>query len=173
MTVTNRRRLVLGAVAFIGLTGLAANSGSGGTEGEAAAATPSPAEAERLDALGAGALSFERKGRVPDATEVARPIEVLEGSASYYADALTGRRTASGERYDPRALIAAHRSLPFGTVLRVTNLENDRTVEVRVVDRGPFARGRVLDLSRRAAERIDMIRAGHVRVRIEVLEYGA
>ena len=97
---------------------------------------------------------------------------VLEGSASWYADALAGRRTASGEPYDPSDLIAAHRALPFGTRLRVTNLANDRSVEVRVIDRGPFVAGRILDLSRSAAEEIGIIRAGHGRVRVEVLEYG-
>lgn len=97
----------------------------------------------------------------------------LEGGASWYSDALAGRPTASGEPYDPTELIAAHRALPFGTRLRVTNLANGRDVEVRVVDRGPFIAGRDVDLSRRAAEQIGIIRAGHGRVRIEVLEYGS
>jgi rare lipoprotein A len=100
-------------------------------------------------------------------------LDVRTGTASYYAASLAGRRTASGERYDPRALVAAHRHLPFGTVLRVTNPANDRSVEVRVIDRGPFTRGRVLDLSRRAAEELGMIRRGHAAVRIEVLSYGS
>ena len=109
----------------------------------------------------------------PDAAPaVEEALLVMEGSASWYADALAGRRTASGEPYDPSELIAAHRALPFGTRLRVTNLANDRTVEVRVIDRGPFVAGRVLDLSRSAAEQIGIVRAGHGRVRIEVLEYG-
>jgi len=111
--------------------------------------------------------SVERDSPRPDA------LLVVEGSASWYSDALAGRRTASGEPYDPAELIAAHRALPFGTRLRVTNLANDRAVVVRVIDRGPFAHGRVLDLSRAAAERIGILRAGHGRVRIEVLEYGA
>lgn len=100
-------------------------------------------------------------------------LEVQTGSASYYASSLAGRRTASGERYDPRELVAAHRKLPFGTVLRVTNVKDGRSVEVRVIDRGPFARGRVLDVSRRAADALGMIRKGHVPVRIEVLSYGS
>lgn len=99
-------------------------------------------------------------------------LETQVGSASYYADILAGRRTASGVRYDPAAAIAAHRELPFGTRLRVENLANGRVVEVEVVDRGPFARGRILDLSRSAARQLDFIRQGHTRVRIEVLEYG-
>ena len=99
------------------------------------------------------------------------PLVVMEGGASYYSDARAGRPTASGAPYRPTELIAAHRALPFGTRLRVTNLENDQSVEVRVIDRGPVVGGRIIDLSRSAAERIGMIRAGHVRVRIEVLSY--
>ena len=105
-------------------------------------------------------------------TVLEEALLVLEGSASWYSDALAGQRTASGETYDPAELIAAHRALPFGTRLRVTNLANDRSVEVRVIDRGPFVAGRILDLSRSAAEEIGIIRAGHGRVRVEVLEYG-
>lgn len=97
--------------------------------------------------------------------------DVIEGRASYYSDSLAGNRTANGERYDPRALTAASRELPFGTRLRVTRVDTGASVIVRVNDRGPFGRRtRVLDLSRAAAERLDMIRAGVVTVRAEVLE---
>jgi rare lipoprotein A len=99
-------------------------------------------------------------------------LEVITGIASYYANSLTGRRTASGERYDPQQLVAAHRSLPFGTILRVTNPANGNSVEVRVIDRGPFTRGRVLDVSRSAAEALGMIRRGIAPVHIEVLSRG-
>ncbi len=99
-----------------------------------------------------------------------RVLETQVGSASFYANSLAGRRTASGVRYDPREMVAAHRSLPFGSLLRVTNEANGQVVKVRVVDRGPFARGRVLDLSRVAAEELGFIRRGHTRVTIEVLE---
>jgi rare lipoprotein A len=103
----------------------------------------------------------------------ARPLEVLEGKATYYSDALAGRPTASGEAYDPSALTAAHRSLPFGTVVRVVRQDSGRTVVVRINDRGPFGNERrIIDLSRTAAEALDMIRAGVVDVRAEVLEYG-
>lgn len=88
-------------------------------------------------------------------------IEVLEtpafeqsGTASWYGNRFHGRRTASGERYDMRGYTAAHKSLPFGTILRVTNLDNDRSVLVRINDRGPYVRGRIIDLSRAAAEEI-------------------
>jgi rare lipoprotein A len=101
-------------------------------------------------------------------------LEVQEGIASYYSDALIGNATASGVPYDAEALVAAHRSLPFGTIVRVTSLENRRSVVVRIVDRGPWAgKDRVIDLSRRAAEVLDFVRDGLVRVRLEVLEYGA
>ncbi len=91
------------------------------------------------------------------------------GEASYYADKFVGRKTASGERYSHRKLTAAHRTLSFGTLVRVTNLKNDRSVVVVVNDRGPWKRGRIIDLSRGAAEKLGMIRAGVVRVRVEVL----
>ena len=94
------------------------------------------------------------------------------GDASYYAGKFEGRRTASGERYHGRALTAAHRTLPFGTRLRVTNLDNGRSVEVVVNDRGPHRRGRILDLSRRAASELGMLRAGVARVRVEVVDRG-
>jgi rare lipoprotein A len=99
-----------------------------------------------------------------------KPGDFTEGLAVYYSDSLHGRKTASGEPYDKDALTAAHRHLPFGTVLRVTNLSNRRFVEVRVNDRGPHGnRRRIIDLSRKAAERIDMIPSGVVEVRIEIV----
>ena len=89
-----------------------------------------------------------------------------EGGASYYGAALRGRPTASGEPFDPSALTAAHRTLPFGTCLRVENVRNQRTVEVRVNDRGPFVDGRIVDLSEAAARRLDFVREGIARVRL-------
>ncbi|PAU64493.1 hypothetical protein BZL41_09890 [Pseudomonas sp. PIC25] len=92
-----------------------------------------------------------------------------EGKASYYGSRHHGRRTASGERFDQNALTAAHRTLPFGTRVRVTNLNNARTVVVRINDRGPYGRGRIIDLSFKAAQQLDMIRTGVVPVRVESL----
>jgi rare lipoprotein A len=98
-------------------------------------------------------------------------LESFEGRASYYADSLAGRSTASGQPYDPTARTAASRTLPFGTVLRVIRPDTGASVIVRVNDRGPFGdRRRVLDLSRAAAEALDMIRRGVADVRVEVLE---
>ena len=98
------------------------------------------------------------------------PGAVETGVASYYASKFHGRQTANGETYDETKLTAAHRTLPFGTVARITNLENGREIEVRINDRGPFKKGRIVDVSRRGAELLDFIRAGLVRVRLEILK---
>ncbi|AQZ93513.1 septal ring lytic transglycosylase RlpA family protein [Halopseudomonas phragmitis] len=90
------------------------------------------------------------------------------GKASFYSSRLHGRRTASGEPYDQGSMTAAHPSLPFGTLVRVTNLNNGRSVVLRINDRGPFVGGRVIDVSRVAAEQLGMVRAGSVRVRVEL-----
>jgi rare lipoprotein A len=94
---------------------------------------------------------------------------VGEGEASYYGNELAGNRTASGERFNPRALTAAHRTLPLGSKLRVTNQANGRSVIVRINDRGPFAKSRLIDVSFAAAQQIQMVRAGKARVRLELL----
>lgn len=97
--------------------------------------------------------------------------EVLRGDASYYASFFKGRRTSNGERYDPRKMTAANRTLPFGTRLRVTRVDTGKSVVVRVNDRGPFGkRRRILDLSRAAAEQLDMIGPGHAEVEAVVLD---
>ncbi|MEO1105277.1 MAG: septal ring lytic transglycosylase RlpA family protein [Pseudomonadota bacterium] len=100
-----------------------------------------------------------------------RVIEHLgSGTASFYGRRFHGRRTANGERFDMGAMTAAHRTLPFGSKVRVTNPRNGKQVVVRINDRGPFARGRAIDLSRAAAEQIGMIRRGHARVEMELVE---
>ena len=103
------------------------------------------------------------------------PVRVLRGKSTYYANSLRGSRTSTGERYDPKRLTAAHRSLPFGTRVRVTrtDLPSSPVVCVVINDRGPFGhQSYILDLSRRAAERLQMIRKGVVPVRIDVLTIG-
>ena len=104
---------------------------------------------------------------------LSRPRPAAEGLASWYGPGFAGKRTASGERFDPHELTCAHRTLPFGTRLKVTNLENGRSVVVRVNDRGPYAGGRVLDLSREAARRIGLLGKGVARVRYEPVEVTA
>ncbi len=98
--------------------------------------------------------------------------QTQRGVASWYGTE-QGHHTASGERFDPDALTAAHRYLPFNTIIRVTNQLNGKSVELRVNDRGPFRHGRVLDVTSAAADVLDMKRAGAVPVVIEVLELGA
>jgi rare lipoprotein A len=103
-------------------------------------------------------------------TPESRPGEHETGLAVYYADSFQGKKTANGETFDQQELTAAHRELPFGTVVRVTNLSNRRSVQVRINDRGPFgSKRRIIDLTRKAAERIDMISAGVVEVKVEVV----
>lgn len=98
------------------------------------------------------------------------------GYATFLAPSFNGRESASGEIFDQRELIAAHRTLPFGSIVRVTNLKNGRSVTVRIIDRGPYGKnyreGTIIDLSRAAAQRVGMIIDGQVRVRIVVLRLG-
>jgi rare lipoprotein A len=89
-----------------------------------------------------------------------------QGKASYYADKFKGRRTASGEKFRQHKRTAASLTIPLGTKVRVTNLENGKSVKVRINDRGPYVKGRILDLSKKAARRIDMLREGVVPVRL-------
>lgn len=101
-------------------------------------------------------------------------LEVLRGRASYYSDRLAGRTTANGDIYDPRAFTAASRDLAFGTIVRVIREDTGASVIVRINDRGPFRdHSRILDLSRAAAEELDMIQAGVVPIRAEIIEIPA
>ena len=100
----------------------------------------------------------------------ARVGETETGIASWYGVPYNGRRSANGEIYDMEKLTAAHRSLPFDTWVEVTNLVNNKRVEVRITDRGPFVDGRIIDLSMAAAREIDLVTAGIVRVRIKVIK---
>jgi len=109
-------------------------------------------------------------------TEPRKILEVRQGLASYYGPGFEGKTTASGVPFDKAAMVAAHPSYPFGTVVRVTNLANKRQVEVRVVDRGPAsgprAEGVLIDVSSGAAESLGFVRKGRTRVRLEVLRWG-
>ena len=106
----------------------------------------------------------------PVAKPAAEPSYQAKGKASYYASRHHGRRTASGERLNNNAFTAAHRELPFGTRVKVTNLSNDRSVVVRITDRGPHTRGRLIDLSQAAARELGMLRAGVAQVRVESVD---
>ena len=111
----------------------------------------------------------------PMATDSAIPsklIEVVQGAASWYGPGFYGRTTANGERFRKGTLTAAHRTLPFGTKVRVTNLSNGRSVVVRINDRGPFRYHRVIDLAHGAASQLKMMQAGEVTVKLEILSKG-
>ena len=96
--------------------------------------------------------------------------EAMHGVASWYGQEFAGRTTANGEIFDPMLFTAAHRSLPFGTQVKVTNLSNQRSVVVRINDRGPYYQGRIIDLSLAAAERLEMVKSGITKVKLEVLD---
>lgn len=149
--------LLLGAAVVPGGCGGGADDGANAVEGTAGDEASRSADASATAAGEDGAVT-----------------EVLEGRASYYADSLAGNSTASGEPYDPEAYTAASRDLPFGTRVRVTRLDSAgepmASVIVRINDRGPHRdHSRILDLSRAAAEALDMIRAGVVDIRAEIL----
>lgn len=146
-------------------------------------ATEGPIATDRADGTHAvGTGGGERTPRVDAAPLPHRPRTRTvdnrkrgqHGFATYYARKFDGRRTASGSAFDNDALIAAHPRHPFGTTVRVTNLANGRSVDVRIVDRGPSpgarANGVIIDLSRAAAEELDFIRSGRARVRLDVVQ---
>jgi rare lipoprotein A len=126
-------------------------------------------------------IKDEKIGETSPAKPLAKPLPIAQakdtkndiaiGIASYYAAKFHGKRTASGETFNSKLMTAAHRTLPFGTKLKVTNLRNKKFVIVRVNDRGPHVRGRVVDLSRAAAELIGIRRTGTSRVKLEVLKH--
>lgn len=136
---------------------------------------PGSVETERMPAIAVPVVQ-EIPPAQPAEVEAAQPAPVQasrslgSGVASFYGSELHGRRTASGERFDMNALTAAHRTLPFGTRLLVTNPSNGRTVTVRVNDRGPFHGGRVIDLSHAAATQIGLVARGHGRVELAVVD---
>jgi rare lipoprotein A len=125
-------------------------------------------KAERIEAE---ALSAAAPREIAPEPAPAEPTgkRIRSGTASYYGAAFAGRLTANGERFNPRQLTAAHRTLPFGSKVKVTNKRNGRSVVVRINDRGPFAKGRVIDLSKEAARQIGLIQSGHGPVELSLL----
>jgi rare lipoprotein A len=105
----------------------------------------------------------------PKITYRAKQADLLHGVASWYGGVFNGRRTASGEKFDMDAMTACHPTLPFGTVVRVTNRENNRSVVVRITDRGYLFKGRMLDLSYGAAQKLAMIKSGTAKVDMEII----
>lgn len=124
-----------------------------------------------LLALAAAAIAVMVAAGRTAASDSSSPVQF--GLASWYGPGFHGEETASGEIFDQREMVAAHRSLPLGSVIRVTNLENGRSVILRVIDRGPYGRnfrnGTIVDVSRGAARRLGFIKTGLVRVRVEVV----
>lgn len=140
--------------------------------------SPGPVQADELAPGDRLAALTETVAALDESIRIAPPAEdkgeaVLEmigqGEASYYGHELAGNRTASGERFNPYGLTAAHRTLPLGTRLKVTNVANGRSVIVRINDRGPFVRSRLIDVSLGAAREIQMVRSGKAQVRLERL----
>jgi rare lipoprotein A len=127
-------------------------------------------------ALACGGCASPQSSRVASAPPEARSLSISgtwqeTGLATYYASSLAGRRTANGERYDPTLLTAAHRRLPFGTLVEVRRRDGRRSVIVRINDRGPWVKNRIIDLSRRAAEALGIVEAG--KAMVEIHPYGA
>jgi rare lipoprotein A len=102
--------------------------------------------------------------------ESAKALRTLRGKATYYGDSLSGHKTANGERYDPKLFTAAHKTLRFGSIVRVTRRDTNKSTYVKINDRGPFgARDRIIDLSKAAARELEMLRAGVVEVTVEIV----
>ena len=157
-----RAALVAGA---LGLAPLAASTAATPADG----ALPLEASAVSVEIVPVAPAQLPEEtasapAELPEATSLGR------GSASYYASKFHGRRTASGEAFDNGAMTAAHRTLPFGSLVRVTNPATGASVIVRINDRGPFSRGRLIDVSRAAAEELGMIARGHATVELELIE---
>ncbi|HKP60067.1 MAG TPA: septal ring lytic transglycosylase RlpA family protein [Polyangiales bacterium] len=139
----------------------------------ACSAPPLPPAASATQQGAAGEVPDRRTNFDPRAYYGRRALFTVDGVASYYGDEFAGRSTANGERYDPNEYTAAHRTLPFGTIVRVTRRTTGDWVLVRINDRGPYGkRKRLIDLSKQAARRLGMLRDGVAKVRAEVLELG-
>ncbi|HMN17309.1 MAG: septal ring lytic transglycosylase RlpA family protein [Ignavibacteriota bacterium] len=115
---------------------------------------------------------YTKSSEESNRTNVSGYLEIQTGIASFYADEFNGKKTASGEIYNMNELTAAHPSYPFNTIVVVTNQKNNKSVRVRINDRMPGFKNRIIDLSLKAAEKIDMIRDGIQEVKVEVLKWG-
>lgn len=134
--------------------------------------TPSPRFTSTPSKSKSKTTKKTKKQSPPKLSSKFRVGQSFVGIASYYADDFHGKQTANGETFDMYGITAAHKTLPFNTVVRVTNLNNEMSVLVRINDRGPFIPGRVLDLSYGAAKKLGMVAAGTGKVRIEIVELG-
>ncbi|MCJ7421501.1 septal ring lytic transglycosylase RlpA family protein [Sphingomicrobium astaxanthinifaciens] len=163
------RIIDLGTTVPIALAGLLAFAGSAAfvpAQPVAAALSPDRVVVLREVAPAIETAAADLPETPVDLEVLAEPEPEIVG-ASYYGRRFAGRPTASGEIFDPAQMTAAHRTLPFGTLVKVTNTHNGKSVTVRINDRGPFHHARDIDLSRAAAEEIGMVRRGHAKVTIE------
>lgn len=157
------------AAAVLGLAPLAASSAA---SPDAPASTEAAASSAVIELVPLQTNPDVTAPSLPDeASAPSDPQEAVlgRGTASYYAAKFDGRRTASGERFDNGAMTAAHRTLPFGTLVKVTNVANGRSVIVRINDRGPFTRGRMIDVSRAAASELGLVARGHGMVELAII----
>ncbi len=136
------------------------------------AETAPPETPEALDEMEA-----DKQSVLPPSSSLAKEydgkkaLQTLNGKATYYADSLAGNHTANGDVYDPKKFTAAHKKLPFGTIVRVVREDNGAVTYARINDRGPFGpKDRIIDLSRAAASELDMMKAGVVGVRVEIVQ---
>ncbi|NIS37817.1 septal ring lytic transglycosylase RlpA family protein [Candidatus Saccharibacteria bacterium] len=151
------------------------DSQNGSTAGRVPEANTNDSRGEKIGLLAQKSQSTEesRNDSADIQHEYNQIFENIDfGVASYYGRKFQGKATANGETYDLNKLTAAHRTLPFGSVCRVTNIGNGKSVFVRINDRGPFVENRIIDLSYRAAKLIGGLRAGTFTVKVEVIEYG-
>lgn len=163
--------LMVGACGVLGPSSRSGSSASGTSSKVSSASTASASTASASTASATNETPARSSG-TRASTGVRASERTTEGIASWYGADFHGKQTANGEVYDMNARTAAHRSLPFNTKVRVTNLINNRSVEVRINDRGPYIKDRVIDLSRAAAESIDMIGIGTAPVIVEVIAEG-
>ena len=146
-----------------GVSPTASNSAANSISGQDSTSSAAPLAPTPLDAP-----NILGTGQGPADTAGFKELE--RGQASWYGPRFHGRRTASGERYDQHALTAAHKTLPFGTLVRVRSLVTGKEVDVRVTDRGPFVRGRIIDVSRAAAEALGMMGLGVKQVSLHIID---
>jgi rare lipoprotein A len=172
MRINSLGALSVQTVVIAGLLGLAPLAASSPAAPSDSAARFDPATSVAVIELVPLQPSAEVTGPAPAFEPGSQPEEtnIGQGGASYYAAKFHGRRTASGEAFDNRAMTAAHRTLPFGTLVRVTNPSTGKSVVVRINDRGPFTRGRMIDVSRAAAEQLGLIAPGHATVELALIE---
>jgi rare lipoprotein A len=157
------------AAALLGLAPLAASSAAAPDASVPIEPATSAAVIELVPLQPTAEVTAPAPVEAPSAPSAPQETVMGRGSASYYAAKFDGRRTASGERFDNGAMTAAHRTLPFGTLVRVTNIANGRSVIVRINDRGPFTRGRMIDLSRAAAAELGLVTRGHGMVELALI----